>query len=125
MDRGYFPQHLLGGVFRFITLIFFVLGICVAGWEQSMGQSTNIQIIARSQVGREAGRVRGDAIAIDREGNLYVGGVLTGTAAFGAKLIGCEGGRAVFLAKYRPDGTEDWVLPLCSTASTSFSADPE
>ena len=52
---------------------------------------------------------RGNAIATDNDGNIYVTGAMYGTATFGDTSISSKGGSDIFLAKYSNSGTLLWA----------------
>ena len=58
------------------------------------------------------------ALAIDRDGNLYLTGQFSSPEAdFGTKTIGTANGPDIFVAKYAPDGTCLWVKAAGGTGS--------
>ncbi len=55
---------------------------------------------------------RGRDVAVDSQDNLYVSGIFSGTATFGNVTLTSAGGLDMFLAKYDPSGTLQWVVPF-------------
>ena len=51
----------------------------------------------------------GRGVAVDAAGNVYVGGLFQGTAAFGSTNLNSAGQSDVFLAKYTPAGNLLWA----------------
>jgi hypothetical protein len=51
----------------------------------------------------------GYAVSGYADGSVVVGGYFTGTGAFGPHSVTSRGGRDIFLAKYSPTGTVEWV----------------
>ncbi|MDB5033857.1 MAG: hypothetical protein JWQ98_1098 [Chlorobi bacterium] len=71
---------------------------------------------------RNAGGVgddSGDRIAMDNEGNSYVTGVFTGTAAFGGISLTGPGKSNLYLAKYGPDHQIRWASTVAYTSAPS------
>jgi hypothetical protein len=70
------------------------------GWAQNTGRGNHT----------EGGK--GNGIAIDRIGNVYVTGTYNYDSDFGGNKLISNGGPVwsdIFLAKYRPDGTTEWA----------------
>ncbi|AWV99546.1 SBBP repeat-containing protein [Arcticibacterium luteifluviistationis] len=51
----------------------------------------------------------GQSIKVDDSGNIYVVGYYAGTATFGSTSISSAGSYDIFVAKYTPNGTLNWV----------------
>lgn len=69
----------------------------------------------------------GYGVAVDSDGNVYVTGIVTGTAGFGAVSYAASG-ETGFVAKYRADGTIEWVKgggTASSIESISINGDDE
>ena len=62
-------------------------------WSQSLGGTTSDF---------------GNAVAVDKSGNVFLAGSFTGTAAFGGSNLVSAGGSDAFLAKYDAAGTHLW-----------------
>jgi hypothetical protein len=52
--------------------------------------------------------------ADDADGSHYVTGVFSGTIAIGAVLLESQGGKDIFIARLRPDGTVIWAQAIGS-----------
>lgn len=55
------------------------------------------------------GTDRGQALAVDSSGNVFLAGIFTGLSNFGGTSITAAAGYDVFLAKYSTGGTLSWV----------------
>lgn len=53
---------------------------------------------------------RGNAVACDANGNVYVTGFFNGTATFGTSSVTSAGSQDVFVAKYNSTGNLQWVI---------------
>jgi hypothetical protein len=51
----------------------------------------------------------GTSVAVDPSGNLYATGYFTDTATFGELTLQSISGRAIFVAKYSPEGAVQWA----------------
>jgi hypothetical protein len=69
----------------------------------------------------------GNGLAIDSAGNILVTGWFSGTTNFGGITLTTPGGSGMFIAKYHPDGSIEWVKQAgalgSSIASRSVATD--
>lgn len=58
---------------------------------------------------------RGNSVAVDADGNMYVAGNFSGTAEFGALSVTSAGDQDGFIVKYNDQGVEQWVRRVGGT----------
>ncbi|MCB0533195.1 MAG: SBBP repeat-containing protein, partial [Saprospiraceae bacterium] len=81
-----------------------------AAWVKDCGRSlTADQKPAFIGQGAGAGSDRGQGIAGDAAGNIYVTGLLNGTISFGSQTLTASGVEDVFIVKYDPSGDILWA----------------
>ncbi|RYU79890.1 T9SS type A sorting domain-containing protein [Hymenobacter persicinus] len=69
----------------------------------------------------------GRALALDQQGDIYLGGDFIGTAAFGSSTLTSVGETDGFVARYDPDGSVDWATALGTPTAdgiTDLAVDP-
>jgi hypothetical protein len=66
-----------------------------------------------------AGADSGQAVAIDRNGNILVAGFFTGSVDFGSGQAFSSTGQDIFLAKYSPTGQYLWAVHTGNTGSNA------
>lgn len=64
------------------------------------------------QQGGGNGADRGDAVAVDPKGSIYVAGEFSGSANFGTRVLTGSGATSAFLAKYENGGNLVWLQQI-------------
>jgi hypothetical protein len=67
---------------------------------------------------------KGNAIAVDASGNVYIAGMYKQTADFGSISLTSLGVKDMFLARYSPSGVIDWAIRAGGTSSSQPNNQP-